>query len=125
MSSDDDMDMVEQEVADLGVADPANVTKYTTAADIANHTLGLIMSRLAPGVSVLELCTAADTYITEATAKIYNKGKVDKGIAFPTCLSINNVVGHFSPLDTDATVLREGDLVKMYDFAISLWAIMS
>ncbi len=37
-----------------------------------------------------------------------------KGIAFPTCISINNVVGHFSPSSKeDKTVLAEGDLVKI------------
>ena len=41
--------------------------------------------------------------IEEATGKIYNgKGKdgkkIDKGIAFPTCISPNHCVGHYSPL---------------------------
>ena len=38
-----------------------------------------------------------------------------KGIAFPTCVSIDNCVCHFSPLRSDApTILRDGNLVKMY-----------
>ena len=36
------------------------------------------------------------------------------GIAFPTCISVNNCVCHFSPLKSDADVtLHTGDLVKM------------
>ena len=31
-----------------------------------------------------------------------------KGIAFPTCISKNNVVGQFSPKTDDQTVLEEG-----------------
>lgn len=38
------------------------------------------------------------------------------GIAFPTTVSINNCVAHFSPLPSDPeakTALKEGDVVKM------------
>jgi methionine aminopeptidase len=42
------------------------------------------------------------------------KGKqFEKGIAFPTCVSANGVVGHFSPMADDTTTLKDGDLVKM------------
>ena len=41
------------------------------------------------------------------------KKKIDRGVAFPTCVSVNNTVGHFSPLASDETVLEEGDMVKM------------
>lgn len=37
-----------------------------------------------------------------------------KGIAFPTCLSINNCVCHFSPIRSEPDViLKEGDIVKI------------
>lgn len=37
------------------------------------------------------------------------------GIAFPTCVSLNNCVCHFSPLRSDALVkLKKDDVVKMY-----------
>lgn len=36
------------------------------------------------------------------------------GIAFPTSISVNNCVCHFSPLKSDQDyILKEGDLVKM------------
>lgn len=36
------------------------------------------------------------------------------GIAFPTCVSVNNCVCHHSPLKSDPDViLKDGDLVKM------------
>lgn len=36
------------------------------------------------------------------------------GIAFPTCLSVNNCVCHFSPVKSDPDViLKDGDVVKM------------
>jgi curved DNA binding protein len=37
-----------------------------------------------------------------------------KGIAFPTCLSVNNCICHFSPSKNDADlILKEGDVVKI------------
>lgn len=39
------------------------------------------------------------------------------GIAFPTCVSVNNCVCHFSPLKSDPIVtLANGNLVKVYAF---------
>lgn len=41
------------------------------------------------------------------------KKKIERGVAFPTSLSVNNTVCHFSPLASDETVLKEGDILKM------------
>jgi methionine aminopeptidase len=46
-------------------------------------------------------------------SKVYKGKKIDKGIAFPTCLSVNSVVGHYCPPADDATALAEGDCVKI------------
>merc|ERR1719261_2279988 len=59
--------------------------------------------------------------IEEATGKLYNKKKpgakegkkIEKGVAFPTCISVNEVVGHFSPLKGESRVLKEGDVAKI------------
>lgn len=61
------------------------------------------MAACTPGVKAVALCQLGDESIEEATGKIYNgKGKdgkkIDKGIAFPTCISPNHCVGHYSPL---------------------------
>lgn len=37
-----------------------------------------------------------------------------KGIAFPTCLSVNNCVCHFSPIRSEPDILlKDGDVVKI------------
>ena len=37
-----------------------------------------------------------------------------QGIAFPTCLSVNHAICHFSPLVSEADqTLEEGDMVKI------------
>jgi methionine aminopeptidase len=70
------------------------------------------------GAKVLDLCTQGDALILQQTDTVFNK-KVDKkpvakGIAFPTCVSVNNVLFHCCPVEGDAEiVLANGDLVKM------------
>lgn len=40
--------------------------------------------------------------------------EIKKGIAFPTCLSVNNCICHFSPTKNDPDYeLKEGDVVKI------------
>lgn len=94
------------------------LTKYQDAARITNETLQLVMQAAVPGAKVLDLCKLGDANIVEKTSIIYrgkSKGRVvTKGIAFPTCVSVNNTVCHFSPLETDAeVVLADGDVVKI------------
>merc|ERR1719502_940574 len=68
------------------------------------------MAACTPGVKAVALCQLGDESIEEATGKIYN----DKGNAFPTCISPNHCVGHYSPLVSEDTVeIKEGDLVKI------------
>ncbi len=72
------------------------------------------------GASVLDLCIEGDKLIEEGTSAVHNKSikgvKVSKGprlspflipdynhfvrpgLGFPTCVSVNNCVAHFSPL---------------------------
>lgn len=46
-------------------------------------------------------------------AGIFKGKQIEKGVAFPTCVSPNNVVGHLSPAADDAAAIKDGDLVKM------------
>lgn len=89
------------------------VTKYKKAAEIANAALAHVISQCAAGKKVLDLCMAGDAFIVEQTSKVYNKGKIEKGVGFPTCISVNNVVGHYSPLPGDEATLADGDMVKI------------
>jgi len=45
--------------------------------------------------------------------KVYSKKKTEKGIAFPTCLSLNEICGHYSPLKSEPATLKDGDVVKI------------
>jgi methionine aminopeptidase len=110
-SSDDEQD--ETKANDL--SDPEIMTKYRLAGDIATKTLAAVLAKVAVGVTPLALCDAGDALINEACAGCYNKNKkMEKGVAFPTCVSVNNCVGHFSPLaGEDGPALVAGDVVKV------------
>jgi curved DNA binding protein len=56
-----------------------------------------------------------DQLLAEQSAKVFKKEKeMKKGIAFPTCVSINNCICHFSPLKSDPEVeFKDGDMVKI------------
>lgn len=47
--------------------------------------------------------------------QVFKKEKeLKKGIAFPTCISVNNCICHFSPAKNETDyVLKTGDVVKM------------
>jgi methionine aminopeptidase len=65
--------------------------------------------------SVRNLCELGDNGINDETSKVFKKEKdLKKGIAFPTCVSVNNTICHFSPLKSEVDyVLKDGDVVKL------------
>ena len=80
---------------------------------VCTAAIAFVEAQCVPGKSVAELCAAGDELINKELAPKYKGKKVEKGIAFPTCLSLNNCCGHFSPLKEDSIDLKEGDVVKM------------
>lgn len=101
---------------DQGAEDGSNpdvVTKYRLAGDLANKTLTHVISLCKAGAKIVDICESGDKYITDECGKIYKGKKVEKGIGFPTCVSVNNVVGHFSPLGGDTRELKVGDVAKI------------
>ncbi|KAH9620519.1 hypothetical protein KSS87_002444 [Heliosperma pusillum] len=105
----------EREEKELDLSSSEVVTKYKSAAEILNKALQLVVSECKPKAKVVDLCEKGDAYIIEQTGKMYKnvKKKIERGIAFPTCISVNNVVCHYSPLATDESVVEEGDVVKV------------
>jgi len=114
MADDAHMDVEENEEGPQEIPAPEVVSKYQTAATIANRALADVVKEVAPGKAAVDLCALGDKIINDEVAKIFTKGKVDKGVAFPTCISVNNCAGHYSPLSDDRSViLQEGDVVKI------------
>ena len=69
-----------------------------------------------PGADIHTLCKDIDTFIEEEVKKVLNGKKsknLERGIAFPTTVSVNHVMGHYSPLEDESSTLAEGDIAKM------------
>jgi curved DNA binding protein len=126
--SDDEKDVqqdeVEQKVAepeeDTTLANSDVTTKYQEAAKIAQGVLTELAARCVVGAKLVDLCKFGDDLIEERAMAVFrgkNKaGKpIERGIAFPVCLSVNECVCHCSPLLSDETYapLAANDMVKV------------
>lgn len=119
--SDDEVEEEVEEVTDLSNSDVC--TKYQEAAKIVNLTLEGLVSQTVVGAEVLALCEFGTTVMETAASKLYTKKvngeTIDRGVAFPVCVSVNDVVCNFSPLkvknDSEPEAmspLKAGDIVK-------------
>jgi len=97
------------------IADDVVVTKYKMAGDMANATMKKIAAECKDGASCRAISESGDKMVLEETSKVYKKEKdMAKGIGFPVCISVNNVVCHFSPLHSEEDMtLKDGDVVKI------------
>jgi len=105
----------EEETEELTVATDLVVTKYKMAAELVNDIMKKILEKCVVGAKVSELCAFGDQLLIDGTSKVFKKEKeMKKGIAFPTCISVNNVICHYSPLKSDPDMeLKDDDLVKI------------
>lgn len=74
-----------------------------------------VIDKCVAGASVREICEYGDQRIVDETSKVFKKEKeLKKGVAFPTCVSVNNCICHFSPVpsENDCT-LKDEDVVKV------------
>jgi len=97
------------------IAEDLVVTKYKMAAEIVQKALKAVVEKCKIGASVRDLCVQGDKIMLEETGKQFKKEKdLKKGIAFPTCISVNNCICHFSPLLTEPDyLLKEEDVCKI------------
>ncbi|GFS94189.1 proliferation-associated protein 2G4 [Trichonephila clavipes] len=97
------------------IASDLVVTKYKMAGKMVDWVLSKLIEKCIPGASVISICEAGDQLLEEETKKVFKKEKgVKKGIAFPTCVSVNNCICHFSPLKSGPdSLLADGDMVKL------------
>jgi len=114
----------ESDEEEYDITTPEVLAKYRLSAEIANRALKAVAERCVVGASVLDLCAFGDGMIVEECSKVHNKGKAkveekDKGVAFPTCVSVNEIAGHASAQPGDERTLVDGDLVKI-DLAVHI-----
>ncbi|CAB4009226.1 Proliferation-associated 2G4 [Paramuricea clavata] len=105
----------DSETEEPTISEDVVVTKYKMAGDMANRVLAQVVQATVANVTARTLCAMGDSLIVEETSKVYkNKKEMKKGIAFPTCVSVNNCVCHFTPLTSDPDIeIKNGDMVKI------------
>ena len=109
-------------ITDLSDSDVC--TKYQEASKVVNLALSGLVSRCLPGATISELCKFGNDVITLHCSKLYNKGgtsssaaaatggkegekkskKIEKGVAFPVCVSVNDIICNHCPLASEETV---------------------
>ena len=112
-SSGEDLDQYKDENF---IEKPAILDKYKAAAQIANAAVAKIISLAKPGTDIFKVCQEGDAFIEEELKKTFNNKKskkLERGIAFPTCISVNHILGHYSPMADESTLLMEGDVAKI------------
>ena len=69
-----------------------------------------------PGADIHKVCQDVDAYIEEEVKKVFaskKARKMERGISFPCCISVNNIMGHYSPIASETSSLAEGDIAKI------------
>ncbi|CAH0729307.1 unnamed protein product, partial [Brenthis ino] len=107
--------MADDKEVEKTIAEDLVVTKYKLAGQIVNRVLEQVIAKCVPDASAREICEFGDNLLLEETSKVFKKEKDSKkGIAFSTCVSVNNCICHFSPIPSEADyILKQGDLAKI------------
>lgn len=76
-----------------------------------NLALQGLVGQCLPGAKVIDLCEFGHKVLKSSAEKVYTKkvnGQViDRGVAFPVCISVNDVVCNDSPLLSEERVSSE------------------
>lgn len=78
--------------------------------------LELAITKCVDGADISTVCGETDAFILEELTKTFSNKKskkLERGIAFPTCISVNEICGHYSPCPDDSRILKTEDLVKI------------
>ncbi|KAG5885787.1 hypothetical protein JTB14_031221 [Gonioctena quinquepunctata] len=107
--------MADEKDVEKTISEDLVVTKYKMAGEIVNRVLKQVISKCVAGASVRETCEYGDQLLLEETNKVFKKEKeLKKGIAFPTSVSVNNCICHFSPVPSESDyILKDEDVVKV------------
>lgn len=68
------------------------------------------------GADISTVCGQVDDFVEEELKKVFSNKKskkLERGISFPCCISVNEMAGHFSPCPEDSVKLQNEDLVKI------------
>lgn len=101
------------EAEKLSLSAPGVLEKYQEAGRIAREAMNQAIELSVPGADIYHICKEVNNSILEMCKKTYVKSKVEKGPAFPICISLNNICGHFCPLKDESVLLKQNDVAKI------------
>lgn len=97
------------------LVDDSVANKYRLTGELVNRTLKKLLEMCVDKASVRSICVEGDRMLLEESNNVLKKEKnIKRGVAFPTCVAVNNCINHYSPLMSDNdTILKTGDVVKI------------
>nr|CCC94484.1 unnamed protein product [Trypanosoma congolense IL3000] len=105
-------EQADEEEEDTTINNSDVVMRYKKAAVWCNETLQVLIDAIKPGAKVSELCKLGDETIVKKLRSMFRGA--EKGIAFPTCISLNNCVAHNCPSPEEACgEIKYGDVVHI------------
>ena len=78
--------------------------------------LAKAISLCVDGADVSEICGTVDVMVEEKLKEVFSNKKskkLERGIAFPCCISVNEVMAYFSPCSDESVKLKTEDVVKI------------
>lgn len=94
-------------------SDGTVLQNYIHVGQIVTNVCTQLITRCVAGASVYDLCEYGDNEIIARLGKTHKNTK-EKGVGFPTCISVNHFAGHYCPTKREgAYELQEGDVVKI------------
>jgi methionyl aminopeptidase len=91
------------ETRTVAVQGAEDLATWLKAGQVAADALRFGRTLCVPGAKAIDVCAAVEQRIRDAGL----------GFAFPCTISLNQVAAHLTPAAGDATVLKEGDLLKL------------
>jgi methionine aminopeptidase len=83
---------------------------------VTNLALKKALELAVPDADIHTVCMAIDKLMEDELKKVFSNKKskkLERGIAFPCCISVNHFAGHYSPLADESTKLVTGDIAKI------------
>lgn len=83
---------------------------YKVAGSIASDGIKYAKTIIKPGCKISDLCAEIDKFLINKLSNVYKKIR-NKGLSFPTSISLNNIVGYYSPFDKDSETISDNCVV--------------
>lgn len=106
----------DDEVEQTFIEKPDILDKFKGAGKITDLAIKKAIELCVPGADVYKVTAEVNNFVEEEVKKVFSNKKsknMERGIAFPCTISVDNIMGHFSPLADESGIIEEGDVCKI------------